>query len=142
MKRVRQEAFFPEFPDVWITGTDRNALSAEELAVLRQQARYCQAMVDADRETLEEIISPDKVFVHMSGKRQSRAEYLRDIESGRLTYFSIGIDHPVIHVKGDRASVTFTSVLDANAYGAAGVFRMKGTHSYEKRNGAWIAVNG
>ena len=58
MKRVRQEAFFPEFPDVWITGTDRNALSAEELAVLRQQARYCQAMVDADRGILEEILVP------------------------------------------------------------------------------------
>ena len=38
-------------------------------------------------------------------------------------------------------SITFTSVLNANAYGARGTFRMKGTHHYKKRDGEWIAVN-
>ena len=48
---------------------------------------------------------------------------------------------PVVKVDGDKATVTYTSVLNANAYGARGTFRMKGTHHYEKRDDAWIAVN-
>ena len=30
---------------------------------------------------------------------------------------------------------------NANAYGARGTYRIKGTHHYEKRDGAWITVN-
>ena len=68
-------------------------------------------------------------------------EYFADIESGALRYFTIGIDRPTVEVDGDAASVTYTSVLNANAYGARGTFRMSGTHWFEKRDGAWISVN-
>ena len=96
---------------------------------------------DADTETLREIVSEDMTFTHMSGMVQSREEYFADIADGNLNYFTIGIDKPVIKVDGDSASITFTSVLNANAYGARGTFRMKGTHHYKKRDGEWIAVN-
>ena len=44
-------------------------------------------------------------------------------------------------IDGERASITFTSVLNANAYGAVGTYRMKGTHLYVLNDGAWTAVN-
>ena len=46
----------------------------------------------------------------------------------------------MIKVDGDKAQITYTSVLNANAYGARGTYRMKGTHYYELRDGSWIAV--
>ena len=73
--------------------------------------------------------------------QQARDEYFSDVKNENLRYFSIGIDRPVVQVNGDCASVTYTAVLNANAYGARGTFRMKGTHAYEKRDGVWIAVN-
>ena len=132
---------FSDFPNVELTGVDLSALDDEQLAVLYQQARYCQAMTDADTDTLREIVSPDAVFTHMSGRQQTREEYFADIESGALRYFTIGIDRPTVEVDGDAASVTYTSVLNANAYGARGTFRMGGTHWFEKRDGAWISVS-
>ena len=36
-----------------------SSLDDDQLAVLYQQARYCQAMTDADTDTLREIVSPD-----------------------------------------------------------------------------------
>lgn len=133
---------FDEFANVEITGIDVSALSEEEMSVLYQQARYCQAMTDADADTMREIISEEMIFTHMSGKQQTREEYLVDITKGRLNYFTIGIEDPVITVDGDKADIAFTSVLNANAYGARGTFRMSGTHHYEMRDGQWIAVNG
>lgn len=132
---------FSVFSNVDITGADWNALREPERSVLYRQAEYCQAMTEADIEKMREIIAEETMFTHMSGRQQTREEYLADISRGRLRYFTIGIEDPVIEVDGDRASITFTSVLNANAYGARGTFRMHGTHHYEMREGDWIAVN-
>ena len=56
------------FPNVDITRIDLSSLTQEELAVLRQAARYCEAMTEADIDTMREIVSEDMVFTHMSGR--------------------------------------------------------------------------
>ena len=132
---------FSVFSNVKITGIDPSALDDEGLSVLWQAARYCQAMTKADIDTMRQIVSEDMKFVHMSGMTQTREEYFADVADGSLTYYTIGIADPVIEVDGDRAAITYTSILNANAYGARGTFRMKGTHHYEKQDGEWIAVN-
>ena len=126
---------------VEITGVSLQDFNQEQQEVLYQQARYCQAMTEADVDALREMIAEDTVFTHMSGRQQSREEYLVDIENGSLRYFSIGMENPVVEVDGDLASVTFTSVLNANAYGARGTYRISGTHWYEWQDDVWIAVN-
>lgn len=131
---------FSQFTNVEITGLDPTTLTVEEQAVLYQQARYCQAMTETDTDTLRELVSEDATFTHMSGHQQTREEYFADIESGGLQYFSIGIENPTVVVEGDNATVAFTSVLNADAYGARGTYRIAGTHYWELRDGAWIAV--
>lgn len=132
---------FSMFPNVEITGTDLDSLSEEQLAVLYQQARYCQAMTEADTATMGEIVSEDHVFTHMSGRQQTREEYFADVADGSLTYYCVGIENPVVEVDGELACVTYTSILDANAYGATGTYRIEGTHWFEKRNGVWYSIN-
>lgn len=132
---------FEQFSNVNITGIDTSSLNEEELAVLYAQARYCQAMTDADIDTMRELVSEDMVFTHMSGMQQTREEYFADVADGSLNYFTIGIADPMVKVDGDKAQITYTTVLNANAYGARGTYRMKGTHHYEKRDGAWVAIN-
>ena len=132
---------FSIFTNVELIEADLSVMTEEQMGVLYQQARYCQAMTDADTETLREIVSEDAIFTHMSGRQQTREEYFSDIESGNLQYFTIGIDSPVVEVKGTLASVTYTSVLNANAYGARGTYRMSGTHYFELRDGTWISIN-
>ncbi len=132
---------FKQFSNVNITGIDMSSLKEEELEILYAQARYCQAMTDADTDTMRELVSEDMTYTHMSGMTQTREEYFADIEHGNLRYFTIGIADPVIQINGNQGSITYTSVLNANAYGARGTYRMKGTHHYKKQNGSWIAVN-
>lgn len=136
-----QKYDFSIFTNVEIIGVDLSLLSDEEVSVLYRQAEYCQAMCDADIYKMKEIVSEDMVFTHMSGKQQSREEYFADIAEGKLVYYSIGIEDPVISINDGIAEITYTSVLDANAYGAKGVYHIKGTHRYELHNGSWVAVN-
>lgn len=132
---------FSELTNVELINADLGSMNDEQLSVLYAQARYCQAMTDADIDTMRELVSEDMTYTHMSGMTQTREEYFADIADGSLRYFTIGMDSPKIEVSGDTASITYTSVLNANAYGARGTYRMKGTHYYEKRDGEWIAVN-
>ena len=132
---------FPDFPNATITGLDPDSLGEEENAVLCAQARYCEAMTEADIDTLRALTDEGKTYTHMSGLTQGREEYFTDIADGSLTYYSIGMENPVVSVEGNRAEVTYTAALNANAYGARGTFRMKGTHFWEKRDGAWISVD-
>ena len=134
---------FPDFPNVTVTGLDPDSLGEEEKAVLHAQARYCEAMTEADIDTLRALTDEGKTYTHMSGLTQSREEYFADIADGSLMYYSIGMENPVVAVNGDgdRAEVTYTAALNANAYGARGTFRMKGTHFWEKRDGRWISVD-
>lgn len=132
---------FSTFTNVTLKGIDVSKLNEEELSALYQAARYCQAMTEADVETMRQIVSEDMTFTHMSGMKQTREEYFADVADGSLTYYAIGMENPVVAVDDDLATVTYTSALTANAYGAQGTFRMKGTHYYQRINGEWIAVN-
>ena len=98
-------------------------------------------MTDADIETMAELVAEDVIFTNMTGVKQTRAEYFADVKDGSLRYYTIGIENPEIEVNGDFASVYYTSVLNANAYGARGTYRMEGTHKFEKVNGEWITTN-
>ena len=132
---------FSIFTNVTLKGIDTSTLNEDELSALWQAARYCQAMTEADIDTMREIVSEDMKFVHMSGMTQTREEYFADVAGGRLTYYAIGMENPAVAVDGDMATVTYTSALTANAYGARGTFRMKGTHYYQRIDGVWIAIN-
>lgn len=132
---------FSQFTNVEITGINLADLTDDQLSVLYRQARYCQAMTEADTDTMAELVAEDVTFTHMSGMRQTREEYFSDIENGSLRYYTIGIENPTIEMDGDKASITYTSVLNANAYGAQGTYRMSGTHRFENIDGQWVSTN-
>ena len=137
----KQTYDFSAFQSVNVTGVNIDNLNDEQLSLLYQQARYAQAMCDQDISTMSEIVSEDATFKHMSGKIQTREEYFHDIENGSLRYFTIGIKDPVIKVDSNQGTIEFTSVLNANAYGARGTYNMTGVHHYQKINGQWLSGN-
>lgn len=138
---AKEKIDLSKFKNVKITGIDVDTLTDDEKEVLYTQGRYCQGMVDADFDVMKEIVPEDVTFTHMSGMKQTRDEYFEDIKNGTLNYYNIGIENPKIVVRGNEATITYTSVLDANAYGAKGVYRMHGTHKFQKVNGRWYLQN-
>ncbi len=137
---MRNRYDFEKLPNVKITGIDIFSLDEKQSELLYTVARYCEAMCDADADAMREIVSEDMTFVHMSGKRQNREEYFDDIEKDRLRYYAIGIEDPVISIDGKDGTIVYTSILDADAYGVRGIFRIKGKHCYELRKNKWIQV--
>lgn len=123
---------FSAFTNVAVLNLDLKTLQEDQLEVLKVLADYCQAMCDKDINTLQEFVSPDYRYRHMSGKLQTPQEYFKDIQNNKLNYFHIGIERPVIQVNQDAASIDYTAVLDANAYGYRGVFPMRQNQHFKK----------
>ena len=87
---------FSALTNVELINADLGSMTDEQLSVLYAQARYCQAMTDADIDTMRELVSEDMTYTHMSGMTQTREEYFADIADGSLRYFTIGMDSPKI----------------------------------------------
>lgn len=76
---------FSVFTNVTLKGIDTSTLNEDELSALYQAARYCQAMTEADIDTMREIVSEEMKFVHMSGMTQTCEEYFADVADGSLS---------------------------------------------------------
>ena len=102
------------------------------------EAMY-KAMIAKDTVALGNILSEDSVLVHMTGHRQSRKEYLSEIASGTLNYYSVDTDSLEITVNGDSARMIGRSRVNAAVYGGGRhTWQLQMDSKLRKIDGAWI----
>lgn len=130
----------PEFK-ITLEGEENMNVSNEEDIVLNRYKEMQQAMVDKDEDVLNEVIKDGTTFTHMSGKTQTKEEYIADIVSRRLDYKSYTIEHPEVTIEGNKAILKARVSLTANAYGAYGTYPFNVTAYFEKINGKWLYRN-
>ena len=95
--------------------TDNDMTDKQQIARLYEDMlRY---MIAKDTVSLGSLLSDDSVLVHMTGHRQPKAEYLREIASGVLNYFSAQTDSVEVTVDGDKARLIGRSRVSAAVYG-------------------------
>ena len=111
--------------------TDKEQISA------LYEAMY-KAMIAKDTIALGNILSEDSVLVHMTGHRQSRKEYLSEIASGTLNYYSVNTDSLEITVNGDTARMRGRSRVNAAVYGGGlHTWRLQMDSELRKLGGEW-----
>ena len=120
---------------------DNSNLSLEEEIILNRYKELEQAMIDKDIDKLNKIVKEGTTFTHMSGKTQSKNEYLEDIRSGALDYQSYTIENPRVTIDGNTAILKARVTLTANAYGAQGTYPFNISAYFEKIDGEWLYTN-
>ena len=112
-------------------------MSDKERIKALYEAMY-KAMISKDTIALGNILSEDSVLVHMTGHRQPRQEYLSEIASGTLNYYSVDTDSLDITVNGDSARMIGRSRVDAAVYGGGRhTWRLRMDSQLRKIDGAW-----
>ncbi len=69
----------------------------------------CDGMVKKDKKMLEDSMTSNSSLYHMSGKKETRNEYINDILNGILNYY----DYEIINFNQDKAVIN----LYAKVYG-------------------------
>lgn len=121
--------------------TEESDMNAEQKTVLAAFERMQQAMIDKDVETMLSLVTEDKTFTHMSGKKQTKEEFFGEIADGTLNYYQYEILDPVVTVNGDTATLTADTTLTAKVYGISGKWTLATEAHFVRIDGEWIQCN-
>ena len=99
---------------------------------------YWKYMIDKDVNGLHEIQSEDYFLCHMTGVKQTRAEFEKGLLNGTFNYYSADHDSIEVMIDGDTARMIGCSRVIAAVYGGGkGSWRLKGSFTLRKQNGTW-----
>lgn len=114
-------------------------LDSIQMEVLNKFKEFQQAMIDKDAKTLNSIMSEDYTLTHMSGKIQTKQEYIKDIIDGVLNYYHSTIINPSIEILEEKhAKLNADVELDAKVYGIKGTWTLNTEILMEKIENIWI----
>lgn len=119
--------------------TDNDMTDKQQIAHLYEDMlRY---MIAKDTVSLGCLFSDDSILVHMTGHRQSKAEYLSEIASGVLNYYSAETDSIEVTVDGDKARLIGRSRVSAAVYGGGRhTWPLQMDSTLERIGGQWKIV--
>ena len=121
-----------------VSVVNKGNLNDDQEEVLERFIEFQYAMIEKDLEKLNELLKDNYTLTHMSGKTQTKDEYIGEIMDGTLNYYKSIINNPIIMIKEkDKASLKADVTLDAKVYGIKGTWTLHSEQTMEKINGKW-----
>ena len=118
-------------------GINDKAMTDKE-QITRLYEDMLKYMIAKDTVSLGNLFSEESVLVHMTGHRQPKAEYLREIASGVLNYYSAQTDSVEVTVDGDKARLIGRSRVNAAVYGGGRhTWPLQMDSKLERIDGTW-----
>lgn len=106
--------------------------------VLERFIEFQEAMIEKDQDMLNEILNDNYTLTHMSGKTQTKQEYIDEIMDGTLNYYKSTIDNPEITIIENTKAIFKANVtLEAKVYGIKGTWTLHSEQTMEKINDKW-----
>ena len=127
----------------YIDGLDIDFSSSykDEEALKEVYNMRLEAMVEQDVNTLSYLMDDDLILRHITGKTQTKKEWLDDVASGNMFYINIENTKMDIKIDGERATIDHTNIIEARIYGSYGTWTLSGISYYVKRSNRWIWTN-
>ena len=111
---------------------------ADRQAVIGLYRAMNRAMVAADVAALDKMLAPNYTLTHMTGYRQSRAEWLAQVKSGEMRYFKTEEDSVEVSIDGNTVTLTGRARTTANVWGAQGTWPLQLHIDLRKINEIWL----
>ena len=122
------------------SGINDNTMNDKQ-QIARLYEDMLRYMITKDTVSLGALLSDDSVLVHMTGHRQSKGEYLREIATGVLNYYSAQTDSIEVTVDGDKARLIGRSRVNAAVYGGGRhTWPLQMDSRLERIDGQWKIV--
>ena len=121
-----------------VSVVNKENLNQDQEEVLERFIEFQYAMIEKDLEKLNELLKDNYTLRHMSGKTQTKTEYIDEIMDGTLNYYKSIINNPIIMIKEkDKALLKADVTLDAKVYGIKGTWTLHSEQTMEKIGGKW-----
>jgi ketosteroid isomerase-like protein len=112
----------------------------ETTELLGLEARRCDAMIAADIDSLETLLSDRLTWTHSSARQDTKASFLAGLRAGGTRYLAMKRLDERVRVHGDVAVVTGLVEMRASIKGEVKELRNCYTNVWEKADGRWRMV--
>ncbi len=121
---------------------NRLDMNTDEQEIIDLYQAENKAMVDKDINTLNKILAPGMTLTHMTGYVQPKEEWLSQIQSEEMKYYSSKEENiKDIQIDGDKASFVGQNRVKARIWGGSpSTWPLQMKMYFEKQNGKWIIV--
>lgn len=98
------------------------------------------AMVQKDTSALGKILDNNYTLTHITGYKQSKQEWLDQIQDEQMRYFDIQLGTPTITSDGNTATIHCDTDIDARIYGMRNLWRLHMEMHFEQREKIWVPI--
>ena len=109
----------------------------------KEQVEACyrqmyRGMIEKNRCLLSDVLDDTFVLIHMTGMRQSKEAFIRDVENGTLNYYSADHQRMDTEIHGDTAELMGQSAVNAAVFGnGRNTWRLQLRLKLIRAGGAW-----
>ena len=101
--------------------------------------KLCNASINKDFNTLNEILAEDYILVHMTGRIQTKQEYINSVKNGELKYYDSINESIDITINGDEAFLVGRTKTLASPFGfGKSWWNLKQDIKLKKLNNKWM----
>lgn len=114
--------------------------SVTDMTVKKICHQQIEGLITKDIDLLNHIIDSDAVIIHITGERQTKDEWFKEIRSGRMRYFSnqeIGL---TVEVNGAHALVHMRNIMEARIYGFRNTWSLDTDIKAWKKKDQWKII--
>ena len=117
---------------------NKKKMTKSQEEVLERFIEFQEAIIEKNLDMLNEILNDNYTLTHMSGKTQTKQEYIDEIMDGTLNYYKATIDNPEITIIENTKAIFKANVtLEAKVYGIKGTWTLHSEQTMEKINDKW-----
>jgi len=120
---------------------ERIDMEGEENKIIAVTDSIIEYMIARDIDGLQSVLDEQFTLTHITGYVQSRSEWLSEIETEGMKYYSAKKIKHYIDISGDQAVVTLQHLLDARIWGSRNTWRLQQKMKLQRRNGQWTVIN-
>lgn len=117
---------------------DSVSLNDNELLKAQYEEMW-QYMISKNIEQLGPMMTDEFTLTHMTGKVESKNQYLEDVQNGQLNYYTAKTEGVDVRISDTKAEVVGRSLVEAAVYGGGrNTWHLQLTFTLEKINGTWL----
>ena len=111
-----------------------------EKQIVELERERLKAMINADSEALNSILSDDLTYIHTTTREDSKKSLIDSLAGGGLSYKSMDTEGVKVRIYGDAAVVTGSAAIKVSSGGRLLEFSILFTDVYAKQEGRWQMV--
>lgn len=114
------------------------AQTPDETKLIQTSKEFHQALVNKNTVSINQQTDKALSYGHSNGWIETKADVIKDLETGYISYLSFKEDSITVSMNGNMANLRFVADITANMKGAANTFHLKVLEVWVKKGKRWV----